>query len=158
MADTALELRSLIKKSGELELSLAKVPVPEPGDDQVVIKVEATPINPSDLGLLLGPADMSAAKATGSGDSTKVTAQVPPGALTMLRRAARPVDAGRQRGRGHGGQGRQVAGSAGAYRQDRVDGRRRHVRAVPAAQGKRLPCRCRPARRRPRARRGSSIR
>ena len=56
---TALELRSLIKKTGELELSLAKVSVPEPGPDQVLVKVEATPINPSDLGLLLGPADMS---------------------------------------------------------------------------------------------------
>ena len=44
MADTALELRSLIKKSGELELSLAKVPVPEPADDQVLVKVEAAPI------------------------------------------------------------------------------------------------------------------
>mgnify|MGYP003704223217 CR=1 FL=1 len=53
---TALELRSLIKKTGELELSLAKVSVPEPGPDQVLVKVEATPINPSDLGLLLGPA------------------------------------------------------------------------------------------------------
>lgn len=84
MADTALELRSLIKKSGELELSLAKVPVPEPDDDQVLIKVEATPINPSDLGLLLGPADMSAAKASGSGENVKVTALVAPSALTML--------------------------------------------------------------------------
>jgi NADPH:quinone reductase-like Zn-dependent oxidoreductase len=84
MADTALELRSLIRKSGELELSLAKVPVPEPGDDQVLIKVEASPINPSDLGLLLGPADMSHAKASGSGDAVKITAQVPPGALGML--------------------------------------------------------------------------
>jgi NADPH:quinone reductase-like Zn-dependent oxidoreductase len=84
MADTALELRSLIRKSGELELSLAKVPVPEPGEDQVLVKVEATPINPSDLGLLLGPADMSAATATGSGDGIVVTAKVPQAALTML--------------------------------------------------------------------------
>ena len=59
-----LQLRSLIKKSGELELSLAEVPIPEPGPDQVLVKVEATPINPSDLGLLLGPADMSTAKAS----------------------------------------------------------------------------------------------
>jgi NADPH:quinone reductase-like Zn-dependent oxidoreductase len=84
MADTALELRSKISKSGELELSLAKVPVPEPGDDQVVIKVEASPINPSDLGLLLGPADMSQAKVSGSGDSTVVTAKVPQTALPFL--------------------------------------------------------------------------
>jgi len=53
-----LQLRSLIKKSGELELSLAEVPIPEPGPDQVLVKVEATPINPSDLGLRLGPADL----------------------------------------------------------------------------------------------------
>src|SRR5262249_48011774 len=84
MPDTALELRSLIRKSGELELSLIKVPVPDPGDDQVVIKVEASPINPSDLGLLLGPADMSAAKVSGSGDGVKLTAQVPAGAMTTL--------------------------------------------------------------------------
>ena len=58
---TALELRSKISKSGELELSLAKVAIPEPGPEQVVVKVEATPINPSDLGLLIGPADMGQA-------------------------------------------------------------------------------------------------
>ena len=54
---TGLELRSLITKSGQLELSLAKVAIPEPGPEQVVVKVEASPINPSDLGLLTGPAD-----------------------------------------------------------------------------------------------------
>ena len=59
---SGLQLRSLIKKSGELELSLVNVPTPEPADDEVVVRVEATPINPSDLGLLIGPADMSTAK------------------------------------------------------------------------------------------------
>ncbi|HLG47824.1 MAG TPA: zinc-binding dehydrogenase [Reyranella sp.] len=81
---TGLQLRSLITKDGALELSLARVKVPEPGPDQVVVRVEATPINPSDLGLLLGPADMSAATASGSGDSVKVTAKVPPQALPFL--------------------------------------------------------------------------
>src|SRR6266702_3815557 len=81
---TGLQLRSLIAKSGELELSLAKVELPEPGEDQVLVKVEATPINPSDLGLLLGPADMTAATATGSGDGIVVTAKVSPAALAML--------------------------------------------------------------------------
>ena len=51
---TGLQLRSLIKKSGELEMSLANVPTPEPKDDEIVVRVEATPINPSDLGLLFG--------------------------------------------------------------------------------------------------------
>src|SRR5262245_31040070 len=79
-----LQLRSLIKKSGELELSLAEVLIPEPGPDQVLVKVEATPINPSDLGLLLGPADMSTAKASGSGAAIKITAKVPEQALPFI--------------------------------------------------------------------------
>ena len=81
---TGLQLRSLIKKSGELELSLAKVEIPEPGPDQVVVKIEATPINPSDLGLLTGPADMNSATTSGSGDDIKVTAKVSAAALPFL--------------------------------------------------------------------------
>ncbi len=81
---TGLELRSLITKTGELELSLAKVEIAEPGPDQVVVKVEASPINPSDLGLLTGPADLGKAKASGSGAAIKVTAPVPQGTLPML--------------------------------------------------------------------------
>src|ERR1700716_2527896 len=76
-AKTGLQLRSLIKKSGELELSLARAPIPEPAPDEVVVRVEASPINPSDLGLLTGAADMSTAKISGSGDTTVVTAMVP---------------------------------------------------------------------------------
>jgi NADPH:quinone reductase-like Zn-dependent oxidoreductase len=74
---TGLQLRSLIKHSGELELSLAQVAIPAPGADEVVVRIEAAPINPSDLGLLTGAADMSTAKVSGSGDKTVVTATVP---------------------------------------------------------------------------------
>jgi NADPH:quinone reductase-like Zn-dependent oxidoreductase len=81
---TGLQLRSRIAKSGDLELSLARVELAEPGPDQVLVKIEATPINPSDLGLLLGPADMAAAKSTGSGDGVKVTAKVPAASLAFL--------------------------------------------------------------------------
>jgi NADPH:quinone reductase-like Zn-dependent oxidoreductase len=81
---TGLQLRSQISKGGELELSLSEVTTPEPGPDQVVVKVEAAPINPSDLGLLIGPADMSTAKAAGSGAGTKVTAKVPGQALPFI--------------------------------------------------------------------------
>jgi NADPH:quinone reductase-like Zn-dependent oxidoreductase len=84
VADTGLELRSLVKTDGTLEISLAKVKVPEPTDDQVVVRVEATPLNPSDLGLLFGPADMSKAKVSGSGDSAVVAASVPPQTLKGL--------------------------------------------------------------------------
>lgn len=59
MADTftGLELRSEVTSGGELKLSLAPVTVGPPGDGEVVVQVQAAPINPSDLGLLLGPAD-----------------------------------------------------------------------------------------------------
>jgi len=81
---TGLQLRSLLKKSGELELSLVDVPTPEPADDEVVVRVEATPINPSDLGLLIGPADMSTAKVSGSKDTPVITAKMPEAAVKMM--------------------------------------------------------------------------
>ena len=81
---TGLQLRSLIKKSGELELSLANVPVPEPKEDEVVVRVEASPLNPSDLGLLFGAADMSTAKASGTKESPVVTAKVPEAAMRAM--------------------------------------------------------------------------
>jgi len=79
-----LQLRSLIKNSGELELSLVPVATPEPDADQVVVRVEASPINPSDLGLLTGAADMSTARSSGRGDSTVVTATVPQAAMKAM--------------------------------------------------------------------------
>ena len=81
---TGLQLRSLIKKSGELEISLVSVPVPEPGPDQVVVRVEASPINPSDLGLLVGAADMSTATASSTKDSPVITAKVPEAAMRAM--------------------------------------------------------------------------
>ncbi len=86
MSDAAsgLQLRSLIKKSGELELSLMKVPTPEPGADQVVVRIEATPINPSDLGLLTGAADMTTAKASGTKEMPVVTANVPEAGMKAM--------------------------------------------------------------------------
>jgi len=81
---TGLQLRSLIKKSGELEISLVEVPTPEPADDEIVVRVEATPINPSDLGLLVGAADMTTARAAGSKASPVITAKVPEAAMRAM--------------------------------------------------------------------------
>jgi len=81
---TGLQLRSLIKTSGELEISLVEIPTPEPADDEVVVRVEATPINPSDLGLLTGPADLSTAKASGSKAMPVITAKIPQGAMKSM--------------------------------------------------------------------------
>lgn len=82
--NTGLQLRSLIKKSGELEISLVDVPTPEPAADEVVVRVEAAPINPSDLGLLVGAADMSTAKASGTKQAPVITATVPQGAMRAM--------------------------------------------------------------------------
>jgi NADPH:quinone reductase-like Zn-dependent oxidoreductase len=81
---TGLQLRSLIKKNGELEISLVNVPIPEPSADEVVVRVEASPINPSDLGLLVGAADMTTAKASGTRDAPVITAQVPEAAMRAM--------------------------------------------------------------------------
>jgi NADPH:quinone reductase-like Zn-dependent oxidoreductase len=83
-SNTGLQLRSLIRNNGELELSLASLPIPEPGPDEVVVRVEASPINPSDLGLLTGAADMSTAKVSGSGAQTVVTAKVPEAGMKAM--------------------------------------------------------------------------
>ena len=81
---SGLQLRSLIRKDGSFELSLADVATPEPGPDQVVVRIEATPINPSDIGLLIGPADLRSAKQSGTADRPVVTATVPPAALKAV--------------------------------------------------------------------------
>jgi NADPH:quinone reductase-like Zn-dependent oxidoreductase len=54
-----LELRSRVSADGQLVLSLEEVSLSEPGPDEVIVQVKASPLNPSDLGLLLGPADLS---------------------------------------------------------------------------------------------------
>jgi NADPH2:quinone reductase len=64
---TGLQLRSLVTATAELRLSLEPVEPPPPGPDEVVVRIEATPINPSDLGLLLGAADPETAQAVAGG-------------------------------------------------------------------------------------------
>ena len=81
---TGLQLRSLIKANGDLEVSLVPVAVPEPGADEVVVRIEATPINPSDLGLLFGAADLSTIAASGTADAPVVTAKVPDAAMKAM--------------------------------------------------------------------------
>jgi NADPH2:quinone reductase len=82
--ETGLQLRSLVRSSGELELSLAEVPVPQPGPDEVVVRVDAAPINPSDLGLLFGAADMSTARQAGTAERPIVTARIPAGLMKAM--------------------------------------------------------------------------
>lgn len=82
--NTGLQLRSLVKPSGELELSLRREAIPTPGDDEVVIRVQAAPINPSDLGLLFGPADLTTVRESGTSGESVLTARIPEAAMADL--------------------------------------------------------------------------
>jgi NADPH:quinone reductase-like Zn-dependent oxidoreductase len=78
---TALQLRSLVQADGTLQVSLEPTPVPTPGADEVLIQMQATPINPSDIGLLFGPADLSTVQVTGTAERPVVHARIPERAM-----------------------------------------------------------------------------
>jgi NADPH2:quinone reductase len=79
-----LQLRSLAKKSGEMELSLVTTSIPKPGADEVIVRIDAAPINPSDLGLLLANADWSQAKLSGTAQQPIVTTPVSANAVQAM--------------------------------------------------------------------------
>jgi NADPH2:quinone reductase len=76
-SDRGLQLRSLVTADGNLEVTLVSVPVEEPKENEVVVRIEATPINPSDLGLLFGMADISTASVSGTTESPVLNASIP---------------------------------------------------------------------------------
>jgi NADPH2:quinone reductase len=79
-----LQLRSLIRAEGELELSLVETDTPEPGPEEVVLRIEAAPINPSDIGLLFGAADPSTARADVIGGHPALRMAVPERGLRAM--------------------------------------------------------------------------
>jgi NADPH2:quinone reductase len=102
---TGRSLRSLITSDGELRLSFSEQPLPELGDGQVVVAVEASPINPSDLGVLLGSTDPAALVADGGG----LVGRVDSALLPIYRdRLDKPLPVGNE------GAGTVVAAGAGA--------------------------------------------
>jgi NADPH2:quinone reductase len=78
------QIRSEVTKEGKLLLSVERTAMPEPKEDEVLIRIEASPINPSDLGLLIGPADVSSMSVSGEGENAVVTMDIPEGLLRML--------------------------------------------------------------------------
>jgi NADPH:quinone reductase len=81
---TMRQIRSLVTADGHLELSLASIEMPEPQPNEVLVRIEAAPINPSDLGLLLSTADLDTATASGTDDNPVITATIPPQTLRGL--------------------------------------------------------------------------
>lgn len=82
--DTNLTMLSLVKEDGELDLSLARLPMPKPRAHEVVVKVLAAPINPSDLFLLLAGADMGSAKSLKRDGLPLILAPIPAAAMRGL--------------------------------------------------------------------------
>lgn len=84
MTTTTRQLRSTLQDNGVLRLSIDTAEIPAPAPHEVLVRVEATPINPSDLGLLFGAADMSTARFSGTPDAPVVEADVPEAGLRMM--------------------------------------------------------------------------
>ena len=85
MAEQQLQLRSTVSSEGKLTLDLARIDVPELKSEEVLVRVDASPINPSDLGLLFGMADMSSAQQLGDAQAPIVSADVAPNILKGLK-------------------------------------------------------------------------
>lgn len=80
------EIRSKVTEDGKIEISIATVTKPTPGEDEVLIRVEAAPINPSDLGLLLSfAADLSTINVSGDGDQTVTSMKIHPALMNAMK-------------------------------------------------------------------------
>ena len=93
----ARQLHSTVTDDGTIVLSIAEVDIPEPREDQVVIRVEAAPINPSDLGPMFGPADLRTVEQHGDGAERTITAEIPERFRPMVQaRVGVPVPIGNE--------------------------------------------------------------
>tara|TARA_B100000945_G_C20423734_1_gene619304 strand:+ start:3850 stop:4956 length:1107 start_codon:yes stop_codon:yes gene_type:complete len=75
------QITSTVTDQGKLEISIIESERPIPGDDEVLIQIMASPINPSDLGLLIGPGDINTLKV----EDSKVTMDVPSGIMEAMK-------------------------------------------------------------------------
>ncbi len=112
LPSTYLQMISTVSAEGELAMELAERPMPDLGDDDVLIRVEATPINPSDQGVMFGWASMAKATSSGSGTTTKLTAPVAPQGMAVMK-----ARVGQQLPVGNEGAGTVVAAGSGEYAQ-----------------------------------------
>jgi NADPH:quinone reductase-like Zn-dependent oxidoreductase len=97
LPDNALELRSLVTSRDTLELSRHDIPVPSPAANEVLVRVEASPINPSDLGVLIAGADMATATVAGTSERPVITATLKDAVLKGLSaRVDKPIPVGNE--------------------------------------------------------------
>ncbi len=85
LPSTYLQMLSTVTKDGGLRMELAEQPMPKPKPDQVIVRIEATPINPSDHGVMFGWSTMAQASSSGSGSSIQLKAPVSPQGMTIMK-------------------------------------------------------------------------
>ena len=94
---TMLQMHSLASVDGTLALTLDRVPVPEPAENDILVRVSAAPINPSDIGVLFGPAELGSVRATGTTVAPKASFTVPENAMPALAtRLGKPLPVGNE--------------------------------------------------------------
>jgi NADPH:quinone reductase len=84
LPETNLTMLTLVKEDATLELTLARLPLAAPKDHEVTVKILAAPINPSDLGLIVGGADMTTARASTRDGLPVIMADVPPPGMRAM--------------------------------------------------------------------------
>ncbi|MEM7005079.1 MAG: zinc-binding dehydrogenase [Pseudomonadota bacterium] len=110
-----LQMTSTVTPDGELRMELVEKSMPEPKPGQIIVKVEATPINPSDHGVMFGWSNMAAASTSGTGVETSLTAPVPSqGMAVMKARIGQALPVGNE------GAGTVVAAGDGEYAQSLI--------------------------------------
>ena len=110
-----LQMLSTVSKDGQLRLALETKPMPEPKEDQIIVQIEAAPINPSDHGVMFGWADIAQATSTGDGAQRVLTAPIIEQGMSRMKGRfdqALPV--------GNEGAGRVVAAGAQPYAQSLI--------------------------------------
>lgn len=115
LPDTYLQMFSTLNEDGTLRMELIEQQMPTPKPGQIIVQVEATPINPSDHGVMFGWSNMAAAQSSGSGKSTVLSAPVPEQGMRMMKARigqALPV--------GNEGAGTVVAAGEGDYAQSLI--------------------------------------
>jgi len=95
---TTLEIRSTVNDDGAVTLAMSRADVPAPGPDEVVVRIEAAPINPSDLGMLLAGADPDSADSAGTDELPAVRATIPTGTAGLSGRLGHPMPTGNEGG------------------------------------------------------------
>lgn len=97
MSNNNIQLTSTISEDNKLTLALHNIEIPTPGADEVVIRIEAAPLNPSDLGVMFGAGDMSTATQSGTEQSPSIVADVPAQAMPSLaKRVGKAIPVGNE--------------------------------------------------------------